>query len=74
MDALPLDPDIANLERQREKLFRMIQKTYGFLSQAKGTEIEKKYQKLKAKLNKRIRRYEQAKKKYCDDYIRSDSR
>jgi hypothetical protein len=74
MDALPLDPGIVNLERQREELFKTIKKTYGFLNQVNGTEIEKKYQKLNAKLNKRIRRYEQAKKKYCDDYIRPDSR
>jgi acyl-ACP thioesterase len=50
-------------------LFKTIQKTYGFLNQAKWTEIGKKYQKLNAKLNKRIRRYEQAKKKYRDDYF-----
>ena len=73
MDLIPLDSDIVNLKRQREELFKTIQKTSEFLNQGKVTEIGKKYQKLNAKLNKRIRRYEQAKKKYRDDYIRPDS-
>jgi hypothetical protein len=32
MDALPPDPDIVDLERQREDLFKAIQKEYGFLN------------------------------------------
>jgi uncharacterized protein YpbB len=70
MNALPPDPDIVRLERQREDLFKTIQKKHGFLNRARGTEIGKTYQKLNAQLNnKRIRRYEQVKKKYREDYF-----
>ena len=43
MDALPPDPDIVYLEKQQEDLFKTIQKKYGFLNRAKGTESGKKY-------------------------------
>ncbi len=70
MNALPPDPDIVSLERQREDLFKTIQRKHGFLNRARGTEIRKTYQKLNTQLNnKRIRLYEQVKKKYREDYF-----
>jgi hypothetical protein len=43
INALPPNHDIVRLERQREDLFKTIQKKHGFLNQARGTEIGKTY-------------------------------
>jgi hypothetical protein len=69
MKALPPDPVIVELEKDRWELFEAIRKEYRYIKRARGTDIGHIYQKLVAKVaSAKKKRDEDIKKQYRRDY------
>jgi uncharacterized protein DUF3435 len=70
LDALPTDPEIANLQRRRNRFKMKIQTKYMYITWAKGTATEKEYQRILASIDcaeKKCRRAVQ--EEYRRDYF-----
>jgi hypothetical protein len=57
--ALPPDQKIPKLERERQALYRKVKAKYGFINQARGTQMGEDYGKLMRKFNSERKKREE---------------
>ena len=69
-DALPRDPKIFELEKERKTLYVKMRSQYQFLYKGAETEMEKRYQRLVRKINSTTKKWEEViKKEYRRQYF-----